>query len=427
MVNRKPISSRRILAAACLAAMGIAGVLVARGEPWAFLAARAARAAFAAGRSEDAAGPLQRWLDLRPNSAEANFLMARSRFAAGRVAEARRSLDRAEDLGYPARPVYRLKALLLTRAGMFAEAEPILLNLLNESDEPDPELDEALTRVYLETYRLELAAKVIRRWMLDAPKDAKPYLWLTEVDSRLEVDNPGVEERHYRDALALDPGLDKARLGLARSLAKLHRDEEAIAEYEAYLAANPSDPAGLLGLGEIRLNRGELDQARSLVGRALEIEPANPVAAKQLAALEVRRGDLPAALEHLTAAIKGDPLDVDALYQRMLTYSRLGRRSEAEDDRRRLDALRADQVAVVKLRDHLLADPSNVELRLEMASWMLQHGRDDQAIRWLRNILASQPRHPKASRLMADYHERRGELGLANHYRLLGETAQAGP
>jgi tetratricopeptide (TPR) repeat protein len=380
-----------------------------------------------AGRFADSVAPLETWLKRRPDSAEANYLRARAEFAAGRITEARQLVDRAEYLGYPARPVYRLRAILLTRAGMFIEAEPILLNLLNESQEPDPELDEALTRVYLETYRLELAAKVIQRWIADAPKDPKPYVWQTEIDSRLEVDNPGVEERHYRAALTLDPDLASARLGLARSLAKLHRDDEAIKEYDAYIAANPRDVQGVLGLGEIRLKHGELDAARKLIDLALELEPANAVAAKQRATLDIRRGDLAVALEHLTTAIKADPLDVDALYQRMLTFTRLGRKDEAEADKRMLDKLREDQLAVVRLRDRLLGDPNNIDLRIQMASWMLQHGRDDQAIRWLRNILASQPGNTSANLLMADYHERRGEVGLANHYRLLGETARSKP
>jgi hypothetical protein len=56
--------------------------------------------------------------------------------------------------------------------------------------------------------------------------------------------------------------------------------------------------------------------------------------------------------------------------------------------------------------------------RLEMARWMLDHGRDDQAIGSLQTILASQHGHAQAIELLARCYERRGEPGLANYYRL---------
>ncbi len=77
---------------------------------------------------------------------------------------------------------------------------------------------------------------------------------------------------------------------------------------------------------------------------------------------------------------------------------------------------------VVKIRDRLIANPNNNDIRLELAQWMLDHGRDDETIRWLQNILASQPRHVKAMQLLARYHANRGEIGLANYYRSLSAS-----
>ncbi|WP_165220257.1 tetratricopeptide repeat protein [Aquisphaera insulae] len=419
------VRGRRLISALVLAALVVVAIIViARRDTPLSRESRAARAAIDQGRPVDALAHLDAWIRSRPDSAEAQFLKARAEFSLGHLPEAMQCLDRAEQLGHDARPLYRLRALVFTQAGLFIRAEPILLNLLNEATEPDPPLLEALARVYLETYRLEMAGKVIQKWIADSPRDPKPFLWQTEIDARLEEHNPQVEEQHFREALDRDPGLDRARLGLARALAKNRRDDEAIREFDIYIAANPDDPRGLLGLGELRLKRGELDAASSLIDRALELEPASHDATRQRASLDILRGDTSAALVHLTAAIESDPLDLDSLYQRMLIYGRLDRKQEAQADKDRVDKLRADQLEVVQLRDRMMTEPDRLEHRLKLASWMLEHGRDDQAIRWLRNILASQPRNPEANRLLADYHERRGESGLANHYRLLGETAR---
>jgi hypothetical protein len=56
---------------------------------------------------------------------------------------------------------------------------------------------------------------------------------------------------------------------------------------------------------------------------------------------------------------------------------------------------------------------------------MVAHGRDDEGLRWARMILADAPDHPATNRLLADYHERRGEAGRANFYRL--QAASASP
>ncbi len=178
-------------------------------------------------RFETAVPALDRWLRASPDSAEAHFVKSQVCFELARFDETSQALDRAQWLGYPERPIYRLRALLLVRLRRYIEAEPILLHMLDESREPDPEVDEALTLVFLETYRLELAVKVIERWIRDAPRDPRPYLCWTEVDFRLEVDNAEGMERHFRTALALDPNLDRARIGLADLLSRLHRDAEA--------------------------------------------------------------------------------------------------------------------------------------------------------------------------------------------------------
>ena len=71
--------------------------------------------------------------------------------------------------------------------------------------EPDPLVDEALTRVYMMTHRLFPAKMVIERWIRDAPSDGRPFLWLTEFDRRVESDNSTNLEKHYREAFGAIP------------------------------------------------------------------------------------------------------------------------------------------------------------------------------------------------------------------------------
>ncbi len=314
---------------ACAVMLGVAGlVLVARGDLAAHEAARSARQAVARRQWGNASASLERWLAVRPDSAEAHFLKAQVALEQGRFSEIAASLDRAQWLGFPERPLYRLRALLLVRARRFIEAEPILLHLLEESPDPDPQVDAALTQVFLETYRLDSAVMVIRRWIRDEPRDATPYLWWTEIDRRLEVDNPEAMERHYRTALTLDPGLDKARLGLAETLRNLHRWDEAIKEFEQYVVRQPADAAGYIGLAQVALEQGDEAAAFRNINRAVELAPENPTAVKLRADIDLRRGDAAAAVRRLDQVIRAVPLDADSLYKRSLALARLGAKTK---------------------------------------------------------------------------------------------------
>jgi Flp pilus assembly protein TadD len=255
--------------------------------------------------------------------------------------------------------------------------------------------------------------------MRDAPDDGRPYLWLTEIDRRLGGDQNNLLEPHYRSALRLDPTLDRARLGLADLLRSQHRLDEAGREYAAYLGRRPDDPAGHVGLGVAALERGDVKAAARYLDKALNLAPDDPSALKQRAAVAVRAGDPEGAVRLLTRAIRADPLDEELLYARSLALKRLGRKEEAEADTRSLERLRKEQAEMVDIRDRLVGDPNNNELRSEVARWMFAHGRDEEALRWLRNILEAQPGHPAANRLLADYYDRKGEPGRANYHRLM--------
>ncbi len=417
-----PLSAMRAVAAgwrvlAIVAILALVGICMAQQPIRTTLAARQARRAIARAQFDRAIPLLDHWRALDPSSSEIPLLEAQARFEQGDFAPVGQLLDRAIWLGCPERPVFRLRALLLVKQGRFIEAEPILLNLLNEAQAPDPPLDEALTRVFLETYRLDQAVKMIKLWIRHAPRDARPYLWWTEVDRRIEIDNPAAMEGHYRQALELDPGLARARLGLAETLRSMHQPREAAQEFERYLAQRPDDVMGYVGLARTALDDGDLETASSSIERAIKVDPNHPEVLKLRAVLEIRAGHDQAALALLDQAVKSAPLDVDSLYNQLLALTRLGRKQEAEQVRRRVTQLREDQLAVVRIRDRLIADPDNNDIRCEMARWMLAHGREDESIRWLRSILASRPGHPEATRILVEYHQKRGEIGLANYYR----------
>jgi Tfp pilus assembly protein PilF len=390
--------------------------------------AQAARDAVAAGRAASARHPLRRWLRARPSSAEAHALLAEVALGEGDLGEFQREFDEARSLGSPEADLERIRALGLARLGRYAEAEPILVPIWRAAAKSDPAVDEALARIYLKTYRLRQAQAVIRRWIDDAPADGRPFLWLTEIDRRMEGANPESWERHYRAALRRDPDLDPARLGLAESLRKIHRNDEAAREYESYLTRHPDDPVALAGAGRNALELADFDQAAQLLDRALARAPTEPSALKGRAEIDLHRGDPTAARRRLDQAHQADPFDEEVLHVRARVRAMLGDPAGAQADRVAFGRLKQDQAELLGMRARLLDQPGDDDTRSKVAAWCFAHGREPDGLGWAMAIMAHNPNHVPTCMLLADYYSKRPDgAGLANFYRLKAASRSSAP
>jgi Flp pilus assembly protein TadD len=149
---------------------------------------------------------------------------------------------------------------------------------------------------------------------------------------------------------------------------------------------------------------------------ALDPKSAEPY--KELAEAALRRGDWAASLALLDRAIALDPYDVGVRQSRGLVLSRLGRIDEARAEQAAAARLRADLDHLNALRARLIDSPHDWNSQLQVARWLFDHGHDKEGARWALKICAERPNDPEASRLLAGYHQRRGETGLANFYRV---------
>jgi tetratricopeptide (TPR) repeat protein len=381
--------------------------------------ARTVRDALADGRPAWAAGPLERWLKARPDSAEAHALRAEVALAAGDFPTVKSEFNQARDLGLPRDQLDRLQAVWSAKLGMFAEAEPTLTRIWSTTERTDPAVHEALARIFLKTYRLKRAKAVIDRWIVDAPLDGRPYLWLTEIDRRTEVDNPGSWETHYKEALRRDPDLDAARHGLAESLRKVHRNDEAREEYTRYLERHPDDPIALVGSGLNELELGNLSRAGGLLDHALKVAPNDAAALKGRAEVALYSGDLASAGRWLDEAIAIDPFDDGAFYVRSQVRALLGKTEESRADRATFERLKKEQAELLAMRTKLLDHPSDSDTRSKVVSWCFEHGREKDGLEWATAILANDPNHAPTCRILADHYARKPDgAGLANFYRV---------
>jgi tetratricopeptide (TPR) repeat protein len=426
--TRRPASRRRVWRFTALAfgvaLLGWAGVAL-QNELAVGRYARAARRSISAGRFDEAREPLERWLRANPNDPEAHFLKARVALAKGDAKEISEQLRLAVKLGYSRAEIDRLDAIVKVRLGQYADAKPLLEHLFQTSSKPDPELYEALARIYLQTYELTNAQKVLERWIRDAPNDPTPYLWFTEIDSRTTADSTVLQEEHFRAALERNPNLDKARLGLAELLRKARRNTEAAEQFTLYLARNPHDVTACVGAALCAKGNDDEEAAIGFLNRALAVAPDDPSALKERAGIDQRHGQYATALARLDRALKADPFDTETLYARSQVLARLGRLEDSRADQRRMEQIKAEQAQLLKIRDALVESPDNIALRSQVARWMFDHGRDEEGLRWTNYVLSLRPDYRPANLMLAEYYQRKGDIGRANYYRFRAGSTSA--
>ncbi len=369
--------------------------------------------AIAGGRLDDAEHAAELWLKADPESAAAHFQMAAVAWARADLPRASLELNRARDLGYDREQLDRLRGLLLARSNHATEAEPLLRRAFDQAHPADPEIGGALTQIYLGTFRLGEAGLVLERWMHEVPSDARPYMLQAEIDTRTGASHAVLIDR-YQAALERDPNFARARLGLAEELRVSHRYADAAPQYALYLKHHPDDPVGHIGAGLNALETGNFAEAVASIDRALEQAPRDSKALAARAAIEQRQGRPLAALPIFDQAIAADPFNPTVRYDRMLVLASLGRKAEADAERRRIEQIKFEQERFDRLSLELVRNPGNTQLQSEAAQWLMSHARQEEGVAWANLVLRTDPSHPAINRLLADYFRKKGQFGLAN-------------
>ena len=81
-----------------------------------------------------------------------------------------------------------------------------------------------------------------------------------------------------------------------------------------------------------------------------------------------------------------------------------------------IERLKAEQDHFTEISTALIRTPLDTKLRSDAASWLMDHGHEDEAVDWANLVLRSNPSHSAMNQLLADYYRRKGQLGLVNFY-----------
>ncbi len=403
-----------------------AGTFVAIGQYRTFRLGSQVRDSFAAGRYETSRLELKHWLKEQPGSGEAQYYQAWDALAQNKPKEAVEAIDRARKMGFDQGRLDCLTAIYHARADRFSQAEPVLERAFLEQTDPREMVAKELAKIYLMSYRMDRAARAIERWRALAPQDPEPCLWSNEIASRSSAET-AVLIQNYRAALDRDPNLDKARLGLAQALSKDRRSTKPGKNSKRISSAGRKTPRRFLGLGRNAFQQGNIEDAGQYFETAFHTNPRDAETLKEVGQLDLRLGRVREACECLKLLTAIEPYDHEVRYSYAQALKLAGNADQAKTELAQATRLRKEHDQIVQLRYSVLKNPSDLDTRFQIAKWMMQHGHEDEGLKWTKEILRANPRHAPTHGVLADYYSKHAEPGLANFHRLSAQdTSRSG-
>ena len=202
-----------------------------------------------------------------------------------------------------------------------------------------------LALVEMQRGNFKLARRKLDRAVLINRHIAQPHHGLGLLEEREE--HPARAVKHYREALAVDPGFAPARANLARIHFESGQFDDAREQFLRLVEVAPGDALGYAGLADSLEQLGREDEADAVVAKATARLGEPDALRVPLARMALRRGDTSAARAALLPLReRGGPLAREA-------WAWLGVTSLLEGDT--LHALRCAEQSLAVDRDHPLA------------------------------------------------------------------------
>ena len=283
------------------------------------------------GYPEEARLELEEALRFRPDRADIHYEHAQVLRALGKVESALNSYQRAASLGPPSSEVILEIALERARGKDPAQAAAALEQALEALDQRKADTHYRLAEMYLEAGRFKEAlahAGEALRTVTSAVYQGQMGRVLESLGNRAEAG------KYFRQALAQEPGLVVALLGLGRVLEEEGNLTAALDHFSAALAREPQEPGHYLNVGRVYRLKGQFMLSKVYLGTALDLDPSHAPTLAETGALLEAQARYNEAAEQLRRAIDLRPGEADYHYRLGWLLKLAGRPGHAETELR---------------------------------------------------------------------------------------------
>ena len=298
------------------------------------------------------------------------------------------------------------RARALITQGRYAAAEKALLSLARHSARADYLRGFSLVQLY----RYEEAEAVLRRAVDQEPEN---HAWLHALAKALIEQSKNVAAIEVLDhAITLegDPEYHFAKAMCALNTGDL---ETAETELEICLEKNARHAEALYKLGKILIDRGEYKASLGHLRECLALQLGHQGARFLLGLAASRTGDPETARAAFEVVLQSVPGHVGALYNLGRALIQLGRRAEGLARLEEFRALSPLQDRIDYFSRAVKKNARNFEVRLQLASLLLEAGHTEDALKELLAARQIAPSRTETYRLLAQALRRLGQPARA--------------
>jgi len=377
------------------------------------------KAALSARDSTAAIAWVERAERLGGESGESHFLLARAYRQLRQFDRVEQELRAAHRLHFDVVQLQREQWLALAQTAQFDAVRDHWDELFTDSREDGQIISEAYVLWCLSRFRLPEALAALAAWQKDFPADAQPhYLRALVQEALLNWDHA---IREHRAALELDPRRSDVRFRLAECMMHRLQVREAEAEYRLCVTEDGSNRTATVGLAKSLLKLGRTDEARQTIVRQLDTTSPDVDALQVMGDIELTRGRPESALKYLEQACARQPESPETHYLLGRALQSLGR---SEAARPHFDFVAESQPALDTLgvkMEELVRRPHDVELRFQVAQTTWKYKSRANGAKWFNSLLEYDPHHIPTHRALAEHYAILGdEKRAAEHRRLAG-------
>jgi putative PEP-CTERM system TPR-repeat lipoprotein len=272
-----------------------------------------------------------RLVQLAPNSTSAQLQRARAYYAAKDADKARAALERAAEID-PGDPEVERQLTRLAIETDTVEGELVYLKALAAAKRDDPAYDFLAGNLAMSVGRAGEAEALLLAGL--AKRENNPILLARLAQAQAQSDGSKAVKT-LADWLQKYPDTPEIRLTLANMLLDTKRNDEAIAAYEAVLAAQPDNVSAANNLAWLYQLKKD-GRAVGLAEAAYKRVPGNPDIADTLAWILVLNGENARGLALLEKVAASPTAPLEMRYHLAVALKNAGRAGEA---RRTLEAV----------------------------------------------------------------------------------------
>jgi tetratricopeptide (TPR) repeat protein len=227
------------------------------------------------------------------------------------------------------------------------------LGRLDSKRNPESALDYLTTAIRLDPKSPALRTRALLYLSLNRPERALPDLdqviandgsdaiaWANRAVTKSQLGDFGGAIADCTRAIELAPTVTN-RVNRGNAYATLHRNDEALADFNTALLADPGNLPALLGRAGANYASKRLSASLDDYTRIIKADPRSAIAYFKRGNIHLDRKEFAFAVGDYSESLKLDPNQPVVLLNRSIAAARLGRRADAAMDQRRALALDA--------------------------------------------------------------------------------------